>query len=518
MTQTKILLTQQEQRIFAIILEVSRKMNTTARVCGGWVRDRIIGKQSDDIDIALSSITGKKFEVALRQYGVSHPEASIGKSYVIAENIEKSKHLETIAIEIEGIKIEFVNLRSEEYGDSRIPTMTIGTPQQDAERRDLTINALFFNIATGEVEDYVGGLKDLETMTLRTPLNAKKTFLDDPLRVLRAVRFFSKFADATLSQDILDAMSLTEVQEAFKNKVSAERASPEILKMLDGKRPVEAFRRIFETGFDKALFATDMMNGVDLRVEQKNRHHRFTILEHTLRVMENVDALMKDESPQTRGRMLLAALFHDFGKAVPGIAKPKTSDPNQMTYKGHEDESAKIAEEYLKAIGVPKEDRDFINKVVLMHMRVHADSWSKRSIGKFIKESEIAGQENVPVWRYVHLHGIADAQAKGTGDPEAETARKFVFLKQFEDFRVSLGKDNSPKPILNGFDLMQLFSSLKPSKTVVFKCEDKEFRKNFIVFISDKLLDEQAEGRVCDKEQAEAFVQTVRAEVESIYL
>ena len=110
---------------------------------------------------------------------------------VIKSNNEKSKHLETAVIKVMDEFIDLVNLRSEEYGeDSRVPEIKIGTPEQDAYRRDLTINSLFYNINKGEVEDLTGrGLSDMKEAIARTPLDPFKTFTDDPLRVLRSIRF-----------------------------------------------------------------------------------------------------------------------------------------------------------------------------------------------------------------------------------------------------------------------------------------------------------------------------------------
>lgn len=127
-----------------------------------------------------------------------------GKSYgVIKANSDQSKHLETAVIKVQGISIDLVNLRSEEYGaDSRVPVISIGTPEQDALRRDLTLNALFFNINTGMIEDFTGkGIDDLKNQVCRTPLDPLKTFLDDPLRLLRVIRFAHRFG-LIIGQDI----------------------------------------------------------------------------------------------------------------------------------------------------------------------------------------------------------------------------------------------------------------------------------------------------------------------------
>jgi tRNA nucleotidyltransferase (CCA-adding enzyme) len=114
---------------------------------------------------------------------------------VIKANSDKSKHLETAVIKVYGEFIDLVNLRSEEYSeDSRVPKIEIGTPEQDAYRRDLTFNSLFYNINTKEIEDYTGkGINDLKNEIVRTPLPPKKTFIDDPLRVLRTIRFAQRF-------------------------------------------------------------------------------------------------------------------------------------------------------------------------------------------------------------------------------------------------------------------------------------------------------------------------------------
>jgi len=158
-----------------------------------------------DIDIALNNLMGKEFTDLILSYTkscdnkfVANPEKDVRSVGVIKTNPEQSKHLETATTHIFGESIDFVNLRSEKYAstessdsNSRIPTeVSIGTPIEDAFRRDLTINALFFNITQQQIEDYTGrGLKDLKRGYIRTPLEPRQTFLDDPLRILRTIRF-----------------------------------------------------------------------------------------------------------------------------------------------------------------------------------------------------------------------------------------------------------------------------------------------------------------------------------------
>jgi tRNA nucleotidyltransferase (CCA-adding enzyme) len=131
----------------------------------------------------------------------------------VAANPEQSKHLETGTTRIMGLECDFVGLRSETYADSRIPDQVqLGTPEEDAARRDLTINSLFYNVHSRQVEDFTqSGLSDLENRIARTPLPPIQTFEDDPLRVLRCIRFASRF-DLTIAQEITEAIKLSEVQ------------------------------------------------------------------------------------------------------------------------------------------------------------------------------------------------------------------------------------------------------------------------------------------------------------------
>jgi tRNA nucleotidyltransferase (CCA-adding enzyme) len=151
-----------------------------------------MGKQSNDIDIALDDMYGEEFAKILNEKLYPDGQKKFG---VIKSNSEKSKHLETATIRVHGTFIDLVNLRSEKYSEtSRVPVIEIGTPEEDAYRRDLTINTMFYNINMGEVEDFTKlGIKDLEEGIVRTPLEPLQTFLDDPLRVLRTIRFATRF-------------------------------------------------------------------------------------------------------------------------------------------------------------------------------------------------------------------------------------------------------------------------------------------------------------------------------------
>jgi tRNA nucleotidyltransferase/poly(A) polymerase len=513
----KIQLTEQEQVIFKTILDVNNKMNLglTFRVAGGWVRDKLLGVPSDDIDIAIDKMTGQQFVNRAIEYsrGIPNSPIKVDSAYVVKQNAEKSKHLETTALDIAGLKIDFVNLRDESYGeDSRIPVKRdIQDPAVDAQRRDLTINSMFYNVNTGQVEDYVGGLKDLQTMTLRTPLDPKKTFMDDPLRMLRVFRFFSRYPNAKIDETTLAAMRDPAVHNAYRTKVAPERAGPEIIKMFGAERPAEAIRAMFASGLDAAIFdAEETRNLLPLNMEQRNRHHKFNLLEHTLRVVENLDKLMKERKVNKKDRinMLMAAVFHDYGKAHPEIGKPKEKDPGEYTYVGHEDKSSDIADAVMKRIGIGDEDRKFVCMVIAQHMRPHTDSWTDRSIGRFMKDTQIPGSDRKDIWEFVMMHSQADTMAKSEEGDQADFDLKNTHIDQMRQY-LNRPVPIQMKPLVDGNRLQQMFPAISP--------KPPKGQPSFIKFIQDKLLEEQLGGSIANEQQAIQFVESIRGEVESMY-
>lgn len=213
------------------------------RWAGGWVRDKLLGRPSHDIDVAINTMTGEAFGDALKAFcevpkNIKNHDLQaqdIGNIHHIEKNPEKSKNLATATVKIFGLDVDFVNLRTETYAeDSRNPEMEFGTAEEDARRRDATVNALFYNIHTDEVEDFVGGLEDMEAQIIRTPMDPFQTFMDDPLRVLRLVRFASRLG-FTIEPNVKENMGNERVLEALQAKISRERVGVEVEKMLKGK-------------------------------------------------------------------------------------------------------------------------------------------------------------------------------------------------------------------------------------------------------------------------------------------
>lgn len=221
-------LTTEEEKTFNILLEVVRVKSpeTILRLAGGLVRDRLLDIMCSDIDIAVSNMSGLDFAKLIVEY-LEERDMSIRMPTVIKANPDQSKHLETAMLEINGLSIDLVNLRKETYADSRIPTIEFGSIEEDAQRRDLTINALYYNLHTKLVEDYVGGIEDLNRGVARTPIDPIQTFIDDPLRIYRCVRFATKY-NLEIDKSIIWATRNFKVIESLKTKVSPDRIFKEI--------------------------------------------------------------------------------------------------------------------------------------------------------------------------------------------------------------------------------------------------------------------------------------------------
>lgn len=289
-------LTDDEGNLFELLTQVTdeREITSTLRVAGGWVRDKLLstpafrhsqkktgerltskfhkpvqgsmGRQGTkivqeeehqpvDIDIALDDMLGREFADHVNDYLQEHGRETVSVG-VVLKNPEKSKHLETATMKVGSFWIDFVNLRAEEYTqDSRIPDlMRIGSPAEDAFRRDLTINALFYNINTGHVEDWTSrGFDDLRRGIVATPLPPLTTLLDDPLRVLRSVRFAARLR-FTMDDELVKAATDVRVRDALAQKVSRERVGGEVDLMLRSPDPVGAMRLLINLNLVDTVF------------------------------------------------------------------------------------------------------------------------------------------------------------------------------------------------------------------------------------------------------------------------
>ncbi|EPY50393.1 tRNA nucleotidyltransferase [Schizosaccharomyces cryophilus OY26] len=255
-------LNKSEEQLTNIFLEVSKligqetEQEPELRFAGGWVRDKLFGIESHDIDVAVDCMPGYDFAKRLQTYlQEKHPECRT-RIVKIDANPEKSKHLETATAKILGKDIDFVNLRPHTFSNSHLHlnTSIFGTPLEDALRRDATVNALFYNLRTKQVEDFTEkGLSDLENKIIRTPLPADETFSDDPLRAVRCIRFASKF-NFEIHPDTFLALKNHSLHERLRSNISRERIGVEIDKILSHCDTSRAFRIIHDSGLFAPIF------------------------------------------------------------------------------------------------------------------------------------------------------------------------------------------------------------------------------------------------------------------------
>ena len=244
----RITLNKEEERLRRLLLDVSEHVGSQTgattpklRFAGGWVRDKLLGLESQDIDIAVDNMTGLRLAEYIKEFASSSSKAEVyGKDTVkkitkIAARPEQSKHLETATLTIFGLSIDIANLRKETYDDlTRNPQIEFGTAEEDALRRDATINALFYNLQDEEVEDLTQrGISDMQKKVIRTPLDAYQTFKDDPLRILRCIRFASRFG-YQIEDSAVHSMAVPEIREALRVKITRERIGVEMEKIFKG--------------------------------------------------------------------------------------------------------------------------------------------------------------------------------------------------------------------------------------------------------------------------------------------
>jgi tRNA nucleotidyltransferase (CCA-adding enzyme) len=435
-----------ENKIFGLLLDVvkNKTPNTVLRVAGGWVRDKLLDKDSHDIDISLNNMSGEQFANIVEDYMKEKGIHTKGVS-VVKANPDQSKHLATAMINIFGLPIDFVNLRKETYAESRIPTVEPGTPEEDARRRDLTINSLFYNLNEDKIEDYVDGLEDLKNKVIRTPIDPLQTFIDDPLRILRTIRFASKYKFDVVNE-ILEAANNKKVQDAFRSKVSAER----IWKELAGQAELEGWKSGFLTGPDPHKAAQllghmglrDILFGLNEKEQRQlnlskgvsfGKHHDLSVWEHTLKVLEFLVKHETSEEQKSRTEDYLvrniSALLHDIGCEV--------------ELQHHAESSAKIAEYILDRMKAPKNISKRVVRLVKEHMRPHEmTNISDKGLRIFIKDLE-------DDWRHSLELAIADIHAPNARD------KYDVLIKRIDELIAQMGGTKA-KPPIAGNDLIQM--------------------------------------------------------------
>jgi putative nucleotidyltransferase with HDIG domain len=330
--------------IFKTLADCANQLGVDAYVIGGFVRDIYLGRESKDIDIVT---IGKGIELAELVHKQLGDEA----------HLSVFKNFGTAQVKINDLEIEFVGARRESYNrDSRKPIVEDGTLEDDQNRRDFTINALAIGLSKsnfGKLLDPFNGVGDIENKILRTPLEPEITYSDDPLRMMRAIRFSSQLG-FTIEKDSLEAISKN--KERIKI-VSKERITDELNKIILSPIPSVGFKLLFDTGLLHIIFpemvklyGVETING---KSHKDNFYHTLEVLDNTAKKSNNL-------------WLRWSAILHD-------IAKPATKrfEPEHgWTFHGHEDKGARMVPKIFESLRLPlNEKMKYVQKLVLLHLR-----------------------------------------------------------------------------------------------------------------------------------------------------
>ncbi len=328
--------------IFRRISRIAREMGVDAYVVGGYVRDHYLHRPSTDIDIV---VVGSGIDVAQALADELHTKLSVFKTFG------------TAMLRVHGVELEFVGARRESYShDSRKPQVEAGTLEDDQLRRDFTINALAWSLNErdfGELVDPFDGMYDLEHGIIRTPCDPDITFSDDPLRMMRGIRFAAQLG-FQLEEETFDAIARNAERIRI---VSRERIIAELNKIVLSPVPSMGFELLELTGLLERIFPEmHALKGV----ERRGQHAHKDNFIHTLKVLDNV--------ARRSGDLWLrwAAILHDIGKPLTKAYDPRTG----WTFHGHEVLGSKMVPPVFRRMKLPlNEHMKFVQKLVFLHLR-----------------------------------------------------------------------------------------------------------------------------------------------------
>ena len=335
---------EKELQILGWIAAAAESLGMPCYLVGGFVRDRILGRETNDIDIVC---VGSGIELA----------AAVADKFNPKPEVNFFKNFGTAQIKVGDLEIEFVGARKESYQpESRKPAVETGTLEDDQLRRDFTINAMAISLNSGDYGDLVdpfNGLQDLSLKLIQTPLAPAQTFIDDPLRMMRAIRFSAQLG-FSISENTFAAI----VENANRiSIVSGERIADELNKILLCKKPSVGFDLLYKSGLLKLIFPQMVdLAGAEYIDGQGHKDNFY----HTLQVVDNVAAVSDDLW------LRWAAVMHD-------IAKPLTKkfeEGHGWTFHGHEVVGARMVPKLFAKLKLPQHEKmKFVQKLVELHLR-----------------------------------------------------------------------------------------------------------------------------------------------------
>jgi len=423
------------QKIFQVVSKIASSERIQAYVIGGFVRDTLLGKKCKDIDIVVLG-NGPDFARKVAE------ELHIKKDVTIFENFG------TAMIRWRGYEIEFVGARRESYlPHSRKPLVEAGTLEEDQLRRDFTINALAFSLNPddfGQLIDPFNGIQDLNDRIIRTPTNPDVTFSDDPLRMMRAIRF------ATQLHFDIHPDTLAGIRKNCQriDIVSMERITDELNKILSASTPSIGFYLLDETGLLSRIFPElQALKGVE-NIEGHSHKDNFR---HTLEVLDNV-ARVSDNL-----WLRWAALLHDIAKPVTKKYSPQTG----WTFHGHDFVGQKMVPTIFRRFRLPLHDKmRYVQKLVGLHLRpivLAKEDVTDSAVRRLLFE---AGDH------------IDDLMILCEADITSKNKKlKEIYLENFRLVRQKLKEIEEKdrirnfQPPIDGNDIVQIFN-IPPSKTV----------------------------------------------------
>jgi poly(A) polymerase len=341
----KLEFTASEMAVISKVAAAADRLGLETYLVGGFVRDKIMGRATKDADFVCA---GDGIDLA----------KEVAKSFRPVPTVDVYKNFGTAHIRLrEEFDLEFVGARKESYrGESRKPEVEPGSIQNDLDRRDLTINALAVNINSnnfGELIDPFEGMKDIESGIIRTPLAPDQTFSDDPLRMLRAIRF------ATQLQFTIEAgtwKGICEMKERI-SIISQERITDEVNKIILAEKPSIGFDLLFRSGLLKLIFPPMVELAGAEYIDGKGHKDNFY---HTLQVLDNISANTNDLW------LRWAAILHDIGKPL----TKKFEEGHGWTFHGHEVVGGRMVPKIFTKLKLPlSEKMRYVKKLVELHLR-----------------------------------------------------------------------------------------------------------------------------------------------------